>query len=266
VAAVDPTIQTAIVAALTRASNATGVDFHHLVDVARRESSFNPQARAPTSSAAGMFQFIESTWLEMIAKHGDKHGLGVEASRIDLSGPRPRVADPATRKAILDLRFDPEIAARMAGEFTRDNAARLEKRLGREPSAGELYAAHVMGAAGAVRLIAAAQRNAPDASALFPREAGANRWLFFARDGEPRSAQALLDRLTQAAHGPQSPVQQPLAPAQAVARRDEEALRQAAEALLGIGGIELAENSSDSGRSATLWRAADESYRRTGPR
>jgi hypothetical protein len=264
VAAVDPTMQTAIVAALTRASTATGVDFHHLVDVARRESRLNPNARAPTSSAAGMFQFIESTWLEMIAKHGDKHGLGAEASRIDLSGPRPRVDDPAIRKQILNLRFDPEIAARMAGEFTRDNAARLETRLGREPSAGELYAAHVMGAGGALRLIAAAERGAPDASAIFPREAGANRWLFFSRDGEPRSAQQLLDRLTQAAKGLQSPVR--AEPAPDVAQADGDQRRRAVEALMAIGGIELAENSSEPGQSGLLRLAADDAYRRSGPR
>jgi hypothetical protein len=266
VAAVERSLQAAVQVALTRASQATGVDFQHLVDVARRESSFNPNARAPTSSAAGMFQFIESTWLEMIAKHGDKHGLGGQAAQIDVSGRRPRVADPETRKAILDLRFDPEIAARMAGEFTRENANRLEARLGRTPSAGELYAAHVMGAGGALRLIAAAERGAPDASAIFPREANANRWLFFTRDGEPRSAQSLLDRLTRAAGAPQNPVQQPIAPPLETARVDEEALRLAAEALLGLGGIELTENPSVSGQSAQLWRAADDAYRRSGPR
>ena len=264
-AAVERTMQTAILAALTRASNATGVDFHHLVDVAKRESSLNPNARAPTSSAAGMFQFIESTWLEMVAKHGDKHGLGAEAGQIDLSGARPRVADPDARKAILDLRFDPEVAARMAGEFTRDNAARLEKRLGRAPSAGELYAAHVMGAAGALRLISAAQNGAPDASALFPREAGANRWLFFSRDGESRSAQQLLDRLTQAANSPQSPVRRQEGGLALRPRLNDEPVAPA-QFLLALGGIELAEGSSVSGHSGLLRLLADDAYRRSGPR
>jgi len=265
VAAVERTMQTAIVAALTRASNATGVDFHHLVDVAKRESSLNPNARAATSSAAGMFQFIESTWLEMIAKHGDKHGLGAQVGQIDLSGARPRVGDPEARKAILDLRFDPEIAARMAGEFTRDNAARLEKRLGRAPSAGELYAAHVMGAAGALRLISAAQNNAPDASAIFPREAAANRGLFFSRDGEARSAQQLLDRLAQAANGPQSPVQRQESGLDLRPRLDTEPVTPA-QLLLALGGIELAEGSSVSGQSGLLRLLANDAYRRSGPR
>src|SRR5690606_25326283 len=71
----------------------------------------------------------------------------------------------------------------------------LQARLGRAPTAGEVYAAHVMGPAGALRLIGAAQQGAPNAAALFPREAAANRGLFYI-EGEARSAQALLDRLS----------------------------------------------------------------------
>lgn len=188
----------AVRVALQRAADATGADFGALAETARRESSFNAAARAPTSSATGLFQFIDSTWLDMVRRHGAEHGLADAARQIAVVDGRPRVADAATRKAILDLRFDPELSARMAGELARENAASLEARIGRAPSAGEIYAAHVMGAGGAARLIEAAARGAPDASALFPREAAANPWLF--RDnGVPRSAQALLARLDVAA-------------------------------------------------------------------
>lgn len=185
----------AVRVAIERASAATGADFQMLAETARRESSFNAAARAPTSSATGLFQFIESTWLGVMRRHGGDHGLGHVARQIDASG---RVGDPAARKAILDLRYDPEISARMAGELTRENASTLETRLGRAPTAGEVYAAHVLGPAGAGRLIEAATRNAPDASALFPREAAANAWLFN-KDGAPRSARDLLARLDVAA-------------------------------------------------------------------
>lgn len=193
--AVDPvSIPPAVRQALQRAADATGADFAALAETARRESSFNPRAHAPTSSAAGLFQFIDSTWLDMVRRHGAEHGLGDIARQIGANG---RVADPAARRAILDLRYDPEISARMAGELVRENAASLEARIGRAPSAGEIYAAHVMGAGGAARLIAAAGQGAPDAAALFPREAAANPWLF--RDhGAPRSAQSLLARLDMA--------------------------------------------------------------------
>jgi len=175
-------------AAIRRAADATGVDFSLLVETARRESALNPHARASTSSATGLFQFIESTWFDMVRRHGPEHGLGAQAAALRNG------ADAETRREILALRNDPEIAARMAGELTRENAQTLQARLGRAPTAGELYAAHVMGSGGAIRLIEAAQQGAPSAAALFPREAAANRGLFYA-NGEARSAQGLLDRL-----------------------------------------------------------------------
>lgn len=185
---IAPVGQDVVRAAIQRGADATGVNFSLLVETARRESALNPNARAGTSSATGLFQFIERTWLDMVARHGSAHGLAPQAAALRNG------ADAATRRDILALRNDPEIAARMAGELTRENAATLQARLGRAPSAGELYAAHVMGPGGALRLIEAAANGAPSAAAIFPREAAANRGLFFA-GGQVRSAQGLLDRL-----------------------------------------------------------------------
>lgn len=179
----------AVHAAIRRAADATGVNFSLLVETARRESALNPVARAGTSSAAGLFQFIESTWLDMVRRHGAQHGLGAQAAAL-----RQGVSAEA-RREILALRNDPELSARMAGELARENAATLQGRLGRPPTAGELYAAHVMGSGGAIRLIEAAQAGAPNAAAIFPREAAANRGLFYV-SGAPRSAQGLLERLS----------------------------------------------------------------------
>lgn len=186
--AITPAGAEQVRAAIRRAADASGVDFSLLLETARRESALNPGARAATSSAAGLFQFIDSTWLDMVRRHGARHGLGAQAAALAAG------ADAAARRDILALRADPELSARMAAELTRENASTLRARLGRAPEAGELYAAHVLGAGGALRLIAAAAGGAVDASALFPREAQANRGLFFA-GGAPRSAQALLDRL-----------------------------------------------------------------------
>jgi Transglycosylase SLT domain len=183
-------VDACVTAAIRRAADATGVDFSLLVETARRESAMNPNARAGSSSATGLFQFIDSTWLDMVRRHGAAHGLGRQAALLQ-SGE----ADAAERRDILALRADPELSARLAGELARENAAALTARLGRAPSAGELYAAHVMGAGGAARLIEAAQQGDGNAAALFPREAGANRGLFFSASGEARSAQDLLDRL-----------------------------------------------------------------------
>ena len=211
----DPIVPVAhdpVQAAIKRAADATGVDFSLLVQTARRESALNPNARAGTSSAQGLFQFIDSTWLDMVRRHGDAHGLGGYAQALQSGS-----CDAATRRDILALRSDPELSACMAGELARENAASLQSRLGRAPNAGELYAAHVMGAEGAARLIEAAREGAPNAAAIFPREAAANRGLFYV-GSEARSAQGLLERLSldadatlaprtqiTTAHGPLSP-------------------------------------------------------------
>jgi Transglycosylase SLT domain len=186
---IAPLGQDAVHSAIRRAADATGVNFSLLVQTARRESAMNPNARAATSSATGLFQFIDSTWLDMVRRHGAEHGLGPQAAALSNG------ADAETRRDILALRRDPELSARMAAELARENANTLQARLGRAPNAGELYAAHVMGSGGAIRLIEAAQHGAPSAAAIFPREAAANRGLFYT-NGEPRSAQGLLDRLS----------------------------------------------------------------------
>ena len=51
---------------IRQAARETGADFEYLAQTAARESNFDPQAQARTSSAAGMFQFIEQTWLGMM--------------------------------------------------------------------------------------------------------------------------------------------------------------------------------------------------------
>src|SRR3569623_3115901 len=94
--------------AIRQAALSTGMDFSYLLGQAKIESGFNPNARARTSSATGLFQFVEQPWLATVKQHGAEHGLGWAAAALQ-RGPngRYRVADPAARRAILDLRKDP---------------------------------------------------------------------------------------------------------------------------------------------------------------
>jgi hypothetical protein len=172
-------------AAIRRASNATGVDADFLVRTARRESAMNPSAKARTSSAAGLFQFIEQTWLGTVKAHGAKHGYGQYADLIYRGGDGRWRVEGSARNIVLDLRFDPQAASTMAAELTASNAAYLRGRSGREPGAGDLYAAHFLGPAGAAQLMDAMDRR-PGASAasIFPEAASANRSIFY-RDGRP---------------------------------------------------------------------------------
>ena len=170
--------------AIARAAQATGVDFAYLLGEARLESSLNPSARAATSSAAGLYQFTGGTWLQTLDRHGGTHGLGWAGDAI--SG--GRVTDPAQRGAIMDLRYDPDAAALMAGELANDNRLVLIGVLGREPDAGELYLAHFLGAGGASQFLTALQSDpGQSAAALLPAAANANRAIFYDSAGAPRS-------------------------------------------------------------------------------
>ncbi|KAK0340479.1 hypothetical protein LTR94_030333, partial [Friedmanniomyces endolithicus] len=147
----------------------------------------NPNARAPTSSASGLFQFIEQTWLGTVKRHGAKHGYGQYSDLIYQGGDGRWQVRGSARNVVLDLRFDPQAASTMAGELTASNAAYLRGRTGREPNGGDLYAAHFLGPAGAAKLMEAMQsRPQSSAAALFPEAASANRSIFY-RNGRPAS-------------------------------------------------------------------------------
>jgi hypothetical protein len=188
----------AIANALSKAGKATGASFQFLLETAKRESSLQPDAAASTSSARGLFQFIESTWLQMVKEEGAQFGLERYADHIEKTAKgRYVVRDSEMRDDILKLRNDPEIAALMAGAFARNNADRLAGALGRDPTEGEVYLSHVFGAGGATKLIKLAQTN-PDARAdrYFSEQAKANKGLFYTRSGQPRSLEQLIDRVT----------------------------------------------------------------------
>ncbi|MEP3428254.1 MAG: transglycosylase SLT domain-containing protein [Roseibium sp.] len=175
--------------AFQSASTSTGTSFDYLVKTAARESSFNPTAKARTSSATGLFQFIESTWLETMKEAGSKHGLENYSDHIQKSkSGKFYVKDSQMRREILELRKDPEISSMMAGALTQKNANYLERRIGREPTDGELYMAHFLGANGASRLIESTASN-PDmrADKMFSAQARANKAIFYERNGKARS-------------------------------------------------------------------------------
>jgi len=190
-------IRGAVGAAIEKASQATGVDFGFLMRTARRESGYNPKAQAKTSSAAGLFQFVEQTWLGTLKQHGSKYGYARYAELIsrDASG-RYRVAGGEARKTVMDLRLDPRAASLMAGELASDHASYLRGRVGRTPTNGELYAAHFLGPKGSARLIEAYQANPrANAAGIFPEAAAANPTIFY-RQGRAASVAEVYANLT----------------------------------------------------------------------
>jgi Transglycosylase SLT domain len=199
---VDPSGSAAgstVTGAIHQASQATGTSFNYLLATAQVESGLNPQAGAPTSSARGLFQFVEQTWLGTIKQSGAALGYGRYADAISRTASgHYQVDDPIMRSEILKLRNDPTANAVMAGAFTRANAAILTNKLGRAPSEGELYMAHFLGAGGAARLIMLAG-SSPSASAadFFGHAARANASIFYDRvTGAARSLAQVRNVLT----------------------------------------------------------------------
>lgn len=167
-----------LVSGIRRASRAAGVDFGYLMAQAARESGFRPDAKARTSSATGLFQFVEATWLDLVKRHGGAHGIVADASDAEL----------------LALREDPALSAAMAAEYARENKARLETALGREAGRAELALAHFLGPGGAIRFLEGLAANAgTEAARLLPEAAAANRSVFYGRDGAARSLGEIWD-------------------------------------------------------------------------
>jgi hypothetical protein len=102
------------------------------------ESDGDPNARSKRSSATGLGQFLDETWLYMISAH------------------RPDLAKGRSQAEILELRRDAKIAREITARFTERNAELLGKR-GLPVTPGTLYLAHFAGGAGAVAILSATE-------------------------------------------------------------------------------------------------------------
>lgn len=107
---------------ITNAAKKHGLPPELLQKISGSESNYNPNVTNKTgSSAKGLFQFIDSTWAGMGGKPGEQ--------------------------------YNPEINADLGGKYIRQNADYLKRSLGRDPSYGDIYAAHFFGPEGASSLI-----------------------------------------------------------------------------------------------------------------
>ncbi|NVN88710.1 MAG: transglycosylase SLT domain-containing protein [Rhodopseudomonas sp.] len=190
--------RTKIAGAIKQAAGSTGASFEYLLTTAKMESNFNPSAKASTSSARGLFQFIDQTWLGTVKEAGSALGYGQYADAISKSSSGSySVSDPTAKAEIMKLRDDPAAASAMAGVLTQSNSFKLTGNIGRRPTDAELYMAHFMGVGGASKLINAAV-DTPNASAAaqFPSAAAANRSIFYDRSGAARSVSGVYAELS----------------------------------------------------------------------
>jgi hypothetical protein len=147
------------------ASQTTGVPLTYLEKVAKTESNNDPHAKAPTSSATGLFQFTNSTWNNMVNKYGKQYGVG------------------------LDDIYDPRAQSIMAARLAQDNSNMIRMGLGIDPNNTDLYMAHFLGPAGAIQLLKSNYIN-PDISVdqvVSPEALKANKNIFYNKDGKPKT-------------------------------------------------------------------------------
>lgn len=177
-------IARALVETVIRAAEATEVDPVYMLALADKESNFLAEAKAGTSSAEGLFQFVNSTWLEMIRSHGAKYGYETAAAAVETVRGELTIANDVMREWVLGLRRDAYLSAVMAGEMLKRDRAKVARRIGRDLSRSEYYLVHFLGAASAGKLMAIVNgKPKQSAPAAFPQAAKANKTLFFARNG-----------------------------------------------------------------------------------
>lgn len=146
---------------IVAASRMVGVDPGLMATMAALESNFKGRVKSKSSSATGLYQFIDDTWKAMLLKYGPKYGL-----------------DPNTPPT------DPRANALLGAEYIRENTEKLKQGLGRDPTDTDIYLAHFFGPAGALKFLSA--KGDANAASIMPKAANANKAIFFA-DGRPRT-------------------------------------------------------------------------------
>lgn len=197
------------------ASRQTGVSFDYLMAQANKESNLSNEAKSHESSAAGLFQFTQGTWMQLVKLHGAKYGLGAFADMIEKHGHEYTIKDPEQRQHVLSLRKDPALSSLIAGEYAKDNRHWLEKSLGRKVGSTELYLAHFLGPAGAVKFLKAKAENPEQVAAeVVPQAAAKNETMFYGSDHSAQSVAALYNRVHQVMENPAHPRHRAAPPAE----------------------------------------------------
>ncbi len=180
-----------LVETVIRAAQRADYDPTLLMAIADKESSMRATARASTSSAAGLFQFIDKTWLQCVRQFGAQHGLAREAAMIEGPDDKPTIADDAQRARVLALRERPYLAAVMAAEMLKRDGGKVAENVGRPLSAGETYLIHFLGTRDAKLFMSRLTETpqGPGARPPCPKPAKANKPIFY----EGGKAKAVAD-------------------------------------------------------------------------
>lgn len=129
-----------------------GGDPNLMLAFAAVESGLNPQAKAGSSSASGLFQFTKATWDEQLGKHGSKYGLSPNATP-----------------------FDPKASTLLATEYVKSNLKAINP-VKPNPTVTDAYLTHFLGPGGAKTFLS--QTPDTDASSALPKAAASNKGIF----------------------------------------------------------------------------------------
>ena len=181
----NPAVPPAILNAIQTAAHESGVDPHLLAAIAWRESRFDPDARNSQSSARGLLQFTSGTWLRAVRDYGSEHDVADYAAAIRTSRTGDLVVPEQVKSAILQLRSNPILSAKLAADSMKRERVAMEARLGRPVTSADLYLMHVLGPVGAMRFLDALAKRPGEsslkvASPKVMRNAG-----LLAQDGHP---------------------------------------------------------------------------------
>lgn len=94
------------------------------------ESGGRTAIKASTSSALGLGQFLNATWMATVKRH------------------RPDLLEGRSEAQVLALRLDPSLSVELLARFTEDN----QRIVGMNCTGGDLYLAHFLGAGAAQRV------------------------------------------------------------------------------------------------------------------
>ncbi|MGB5177490.1 MAG: peptidoglycan-binding protein [Gammaproteobacteria bacterium] len=180
-----------VLAAIRLGSIRTGVDFSFLMELARVESNFNPVARAPRSTATGLYQFKPGPWLQAIRSHGASYGLQDYAARValidDSDYEQQSIINDPLQQEVLALRLNPRLSTLLLAENIKHDLRELAALIGHEPGRTELYLSHFLGTDETVAFLRLlAEEPTAIAAELFPDAAARNPGVFQNRQ-QPRS-------------------------------------------------------------------------------
>lgn len=192
-------IPTEAAAAIRLSQLYTGIEFGLIMELTSVESGFRATAKAKTSSAKGLQQFIDRTWLNMVRQYGHKYGLESYAAQIiyykdDYGRDTPIIENPIVHRQVLEMKSNPRLSALLAGDFALENKTKLSCFLKKEITRTDLYIAHFLGPNDAVLFLEALQKN-PDGNAaeMFPEAADANKSIFFNWRDKERSFREIYE-------------------------------------------------------------------------